>query len=68
MSRLATLARSTSITSWALALCLLLNMSGCAVMSVVDAAAAVASTAVSVGATVVSTTVDVAAAGVKAAQ
>jgi hypothetical protein len=41
-------------------------LSGCAVMSVVDAAATVASTAVSVTATVVETTVDVAAAGVKA--
>jgi hypothetical protein len=41
-------------------------LSGCAVMTVVDAAATVASTAVSVTATVVETTVDVAASGVKA--
>lgn len=41
-------------------------LSGCAVVSVVDAAATVASTAISVTATVVETTVDVTAAGVKA--
>lgn len=40
--------------------------SGCAVVSVVDAAATVASTAIKVGATVVETTVDVTAAGVRA--
>jgi len=38
---------------------------GCAVVSVVDAAVTVVSTTVSVGATVVGATVDVAAAGVK---
>jgi hypothetical protein len=48
------------------ALLLTSALSGCAVMTVVDAAATVASTAVSVTATVVETTVDVAAAGVKA--
>jgi hypothetical protein len=41
-------------------------LSGCAVVSVVDAAVTVVSTAVSIGATVVGTTVDVAAAGVRA--
>jgi len=39
---------------------------GCAVVSVADAAATVVSTTISVSATVVGTTVDVAAAGVKA--
>jgi len=43
------------------------SLSGCAVVSVVDAAVTVGVTAVKVGATVVETTVDVAAAGVKAA-
>lgn len=47
--------------------CTLANaLSGCAVVSVVDAAATVASTAISVTSTVVETTVDVTAAGVKA--
>jgi hypothetical protein len=41
-------------------------MSGCAVVSVADAAVSVAATAVKVTATVVETTVDVAASGVKA--
>lgn len=41
--------------------------SGCAVVTVADAAVSVAATAVKVTATVVETTVDVAAAGVKAA-
>ena len=41
-------------------------ITGCAVVTVVDAAATVAGAAVDVGATVVETTVDVAAAGVKA--
>lgn len=48
------------------ALVIAASLSGCAVVSVVDAAASVASTAVSVTATVVETTVDVTAAGVKA--
>ena len=41
--------------------------SGCAVVTVADAAISVAATSVKVAATVVETTVDVAAAGVKAA-
>jgi uncharacterized protein YceK len=48
------------------ALLIACSLSGCAVVSVVDAAASVASTAVSVTATVVETAVDVTAAGVKA--
>lgn len=44
----------------------LLGLSGCAVVTVADAAVSVAATAVKVTATVVETTVDVAAAGVKA--
>ena len=51
------------------ALCFVLTgsaLSGCAVVSVVDAAITVVSTAVSIGATVLGTTVDVAAAGVRA--
>lgn len=43
------------------------GLSGCAVVTVADAAVSVAATAVKVTATVVETTVDVAAAGVKAA-
>ncbi len=43
-----------------------LTMSGCAVVTVADAAVSVVATTVKVGATVVGTTVDVAAAGVKA--
>lgn len=43
-----------------------LPASGCAVVTVADAAVSVAATAVKVTATVVETTVDVAAAGVKA--
>ena len=43
-----------------------LSMSGCAVVTVADAAVSVVATTVKVGATVVGTTVDVAAAGVKA--
>lgn len=42
------------------------SVSGCAIVSVADAAITVVSTTVKVGATVVGTTVDVAAAGVKA--
>lgn len=49
-----------------LAVFLFLSISGCAVVSVADAAVTVVSTTVKVGATVVGTTVDVAAAGVKA--
>ena len=43
-----------------------LNLGGCAVVAVADAAVTVVATTVKVGATVVGTTVDVAAAGVKA--
>lgn len=49
-------------------LCLIggLTLSGCAVVTVADAAVTVVATGVKVGATVVGTTVDVAAAGVRA--
>ena len=45
---------------------IVLNLGGCAVVTVADAAVTVVATTVKVGATVVGTTVDVAAAGVKA--
>lgn len=51
----------------AASLFVLAPLSGCAVVTVADAAVSVAATAVKVTATVVETTVDVAAAGVKAA-
>lgn len=50
----------------ALVIAFALTMSGCAVVTVADAAVSVVATTVKVGATVVGTTVDVAAAGVKA--
>jgi len=49
-----------------LSLFLALLCSGCAVITVADAAVSVVSTTVKVGATVVGTTVDVAAGGIKA--
>ncbi|CAK0776098.1 hypothetical protein CCP3SC1_810002 [Gammaproteobacteria bacterium] len=45
---------------------LLINVTGCTVLAVADAAASVAVTAVKVGADVVGTTVDIAASGAKA--
>lgn len=50
-----------------LSLALLVGLSGCAVLSVADAAVTVAATTVKVGATVVGAAVDVTAAGVRAA-
>lgn len=58
------------VVRWALVTLVALmggSLSGCAVVSVVDAAVTVGATAVSVGATVVGTAVDVTAAGVRAA-
>lgn len=63
-------ARSVSarhaVAAWAI-LGATAGLSGCAVVTVADAAVSVAATAVKVTATVVETTVDVAAAGVRAA-
>jgi uncharacterized protein YceK len=58
---------SSAMSRVLFALLIACALSGCAVVSVVDAAATVASTAVSVTSTVVGTAVDVTAAGVKAA-
>lgn len=55
-----------AVAAWAI-LGATAGLSGCAVVTVADAAVSVAATAVKVTATVVETTVDVAAAGVKAA-
>lgn len=52
--------------TYILAFLLIILCSGCAVVTVADAAVSVAATTVKVGATVVGTTVDVASAGVKA--
>lgn len=60
-------ARTLAMALGLAALSGLLGLSGCAVVTVADAAVSVAATAVKVTATVVETTVDVAAAGVKAA-
>lgn len=56
-----------ALLACAASLFVLAPLSGCAVVTVADAAVSVAATAVKVTATVVETTVDVAAAGVKAA-
>ena len=50
---------------WCLACCAVALCTGCAVVTIADAAVTVVSTTVKVGAAVVETTVDVGAAGVK---